>query len=486
MAKKINNLLVGVFALVTASVITSCQVQVGSSNNTTSVGVQLDELQTIMAKYDELGYEYEYTGEPVEITMAHWNAAGANIEKQVVEAALEGFSKRYPSITVKLDIVQDYENVYGNYLGANTAHDVFLVPDGSISGWANSGKLMNLDPYINNSDILDDLDNMYDSCLTRYQYDPSTGRMGSGNQLALPKDIGPYVMYYNKDWFEQKGVDLPPSDGIMTLKEATEMWKSLKKTSADGSRTTGYGVAGIGIEGLVWSAGGDFLNETRTAFPTDEKTLAGLKRGYQYMKDAYLTWEILPPKVFAGQMDASTLFAQQKVACVIAGRWDVSTFRTLSFNWDVAHVPSFTNNPTKNMYSGSVGYGVNSKYEPGKPTANADKLEAAWKVVEYIASKEGQEILTSTGFQVPVYEDLALDPELVAKEKAKGPENYEIFVEAAINQGYGLWQYRNNIKWKTDGYDIPSEHLFSTDPTTEITVDEFLAIAKVKVTENLG
>lgn len=485
MQKKYKNLLTGFLAVISASVVASCQV-VTTGTTTAPVDVELSELERIMKKYDDLGYKYEYSGNQVEITMCHWDSAGASIEKQVVEAVLQGFKARYPDISVDLEILQNYETIYGNRLGSNQAHDVFLIPDGSISGWASSGKIMNLSPYIDASDLLDDLDDMYESCLTRYQYNPATGRMGSGNQLALPKDIGPYVMYYNKDWFEMMDVDLPPSDRIMTISEAVNMWLSLTKYSADGSKITGYAVAGINIEGLVWSAGGDFLNADRTAFPTDEASLNGLKRGYQFKQDSVLTWQIEPPSSFTQGTDATQLFAQQKVACVMGGRWEVSTFRTLPFNWDIAYVPSFEVNPTKNMYSGSVGYGVNSKYEAGKSTANPDKLEASWKLVEYIASKEGQEILTSTGFQIPVYESLALDEKLVASEKEKGPYNYEIFVQSAVNQGYGLWQYRNNVLWKEQGYDVPSENLFAADESKRLTVDEFLEIAKEKVNSNLG
>ena len=121
------------------------------------------------------------------------------------------------------------------------------------------------------------------------------------------------------------------------------------------------------------------------------------------------------------------------------------------------------------MYSGSVGYAINSQ---------TSKKLAAWKLVEYIASKEGQEILATTGFQIPVYEDLALEENLVASEKEKGPQNYEVFVESAKNQGYGLWQYRSNTLWKENGYDLNSEKLYAEVESERITVDEFLQKAK--------
>lgn len=450
----------------------------GTQNNTsvgdipTSVDVPVNELDAILKKYDDLGYEYTFDDnrDSVNISMAHWDSSGAVVERQVVDTLLKGFKKRYPTISVDLEIIQSYEDSYGNTIAAGKAHDVFLTPDGAIPSWSSSGMLENLSPYINNSDILSikDMDDIYPSCLTRYQYNPSTGRMGSGNQLALPKDVGPYVMYYNKDWFEEKGVELPPSDRIMTMDEALAMWKALTKKDNNG-KINGYAVAGLPIEGLVWSAGGDFLNPDRTAFPTDASTVAGLKKGYQFMQDSYVKDFIQPPASFVGTMDPTALFQQQYVACVISGRWDVTAFRLLNFDWDIAYVPAFTENPTKNMYSGSVGYAVNSKSQ--------EKL-AAWKLVEYIASKEGQEILSATGFQIPVYESLALEENLVESEKEKGPLNYEIFVESAKNQGYGLWQYRSNTMWKVKGYDLPSENLYAEKANARITVDEFLAEAK--------
>ncbi len=473
--KKSMFCLVSLLCLAAMTVSLFCGCQVVNTQESTIGGAELSELEAIMKKYDDAGYTYTYDGEPCTITMAHWNSSGANVERAVVEAVLQGFSARYPNITVELEILQDYEATYGQRLAAGTAHDVFLVPDGAISGWAPSGKIVNLTPYIEKSTILNDLDDIYDSCLSRYQYNAETKKMGSGDQYALPKDVGAYVMYYNKDWFQEKGVELPPADRIMTMDEALEMWQSLTKYD-DAGNITGYGVAGIVPEGCVWSAGGDFLNESRDGFPTDPNTLKGLAKGYQFIQDAYLTYKIMPPNTFSGSMSAANLFAQQKVATIWGGSWEVATFRQLSFEWDIAYVPAFEENPTANMYSGSVGYGIYNKCE---------NKDAAFKLVEYIASKEGQEILSATGFQFPVYESVALEASFVANEKELGPQNYEIFVESAKMQGYGLWQYRKNTLWKVNGYDVPSEFLVSFDPDTLITVEEFLSRAKDLVNANI-
>lgn len=447
----------------------------GSSTDTGNTSI-IDKgftLEDIQKKYDDLDWSYD--GDPCTIRMCHWDSAGRNVESAVINALLKGFYKRYPKIKVELEILTDYENTYGNNISANNMHDVFLVPDGAFGSWASTKKLVNLTPYVDSSTIIDK-DNMYETSLTRYQYNYGSSRPGSGVQLALPKDIGPYVMYYNEDIFKQLNVDLPPSNRIMTMEEATKMWQGLTKKDSKGNITC-YGVGGLGIEGLVWSGGGDFLNETRDAFPSDQKTLEGLKNGYQYMQDSYFKYQIQPPSEFTAGQDASTLFSMQKIATYIGGRFNVTSFMNLDFHWNVCYVPAFTVNQNKNMYSGSVGYAMSSTCK--------NKL-AAWKLIEYIASREGQEILSSTGFQIPVYADLALSEDVKKREEINYPGlNYEVFVHSAENQSYGLWQYRNNQKWKTMGYDTTSEYLYHSDSSKRWTVDYFLTQAKEAVTENL-
>ena len=426
-------------------------------------------LEKIMEKYDDLPYEYE--GEECTLEMCHWDANGASVERQVIEAMLQGFYKRYPKIHVNLEILSNYESTYPSRLAAGNVHDVFLVPDGSFNAWAKTNTCENLDAYIESSDLINTSE-LYETSLTRYRYDLKGSKPSlSGNQLALPKDIGPTVMYYNKDIFDSMNVAYPSATKRMTYDEATEMWKAVTKKDKSGNITK-YGVSGLPTEGLVWSAGGDFLNPERNAFPTDEKTLAGLKKGYQYIQDAYVTNYITPPIEFTTGSDGTTLFSQERVACFIGLKSYVTQFRELQFDWDIAPVPAFEENPTASAWSGSVGYSVFNK---------SQHKEAAWKLVEYISSKEGQEILSATGFQIPCYPSIANSEEFIQQEKKNKPTNVEVFMKEAEGQPVGLWCYRDTQTWKTQGFDSTSELLFASDESKRITVDEFLAQVKAKV-----
>lgn len=433
-----------------------------------------DMLSSIMKKYDHL--KYEYSGEPVSISMCHWTGDGATIERQVIEAMLKGFNIRYPNIKVDLDILPDYESTYPSRLAAGNVHDVFMMPDGSFAAWAKTKSCLNLSNFIAASDLVIP-EKMYQTSLTRYRYNQTTGQPDTnGLQLALPKDIGPMVMYYNKNAFDEMGVAYPKDDEIMDIEAARAMWKSLVKKNKN-DVVTRYAVSDLSIEGLVWSAGGDFLNPERTQFPTEETTIEGLRKGYQFVQDAYVKDCIVPPIEFTSGSDGKTLFSQQRVACYIGLKSNVTAFRGLSFDWDVCPIPAFSSVPEKNGWSGSVGYSVFSKTK---------YPEAAWKLVEYISSMEGQDILSATGFQIPSYPEIGYSEDFLNREKQSKPHNVEAFLMAANNQPYGLWNYRDTQTWKVQGYDVTSELLFASDPNERWTVEEFLQNAKAKVNSYLG
>ena len=441
-------------------------------DDTGGIEVSQDQIDIIQAKYDAQGAVYEYTGDPVTLTMSHWDSDGASKERAVLDVLLQGFYKRYPTINVSLDIISDYETTYSNNFAAGRVHDVFLVSDGVFTNWvkASSQTMVNLDPYIAASELLD-MDDMFDSVVTRYQYDAATGLTGQGSQMTMPRDISAHVMYYNKDMFEEAGVELPPSDRIMTMDEATEMWTQLTR-DLDGDGTPDvYGVAGLNMEGLVWSAGGDFVNDERTGFPTEQSDLDALEKAYKYLQDAYYTFNdgkgIAPDASMNMTGDATTLFAQEMVATVIAGSWEMASIQGNSFDWDIAYVPAYEENPTANSWSGSVSYAIYSGIDDAK-------FDAAWKLVEYIGSPEGQEILASTGFQFPIYESVAFSDEYLSKYEGGQPSNYEIFLRSASEQPAGTWTYLPSDQWKEMGYDAYSAYLLDVTAENRWNVDRFL------------
>lgn len=445
-----------------------------------------EDIVSIMKKYDADFEASPYTGKACNISLVHWDGDGQSIEMSVLNTMLKGFKKRYPTISVSLTILSDYESSYSTRLTGNDIADVFLMPDGDVNQWVELGQCEPLDDYIASSTLLN-LEEIYPTATSRYVYDFNKHVSGQGGTtIALPKDIGPMVMYYNKSAFKKAGLPYPSDTEIMSMDDAFKMWTNLKQKDSKGNISM-YGVGGLSIEGLVWSAGGDFLNAERNAFPTDPNVLAGLKKGYEQMQKSYVipkgaTEEeakyccVQPPASWTNGADDSKLFSNQMLACYIGLKSKVAAFRKLDFDWDVCPVPSNSVYPTKNAWSGSVGYSMWNK---------SKNKEAAWKLIEYIDSKEGQELLSATGFQIPIYPELASQEDYLERESNNLPANFKCFLNAAEKQPIGLWSYHSNTLWKSEGFDKYVEKVFAAVEDGQITVDSFLNTTKTAVNQLL-
>ena len=115
------------------------------------------------------------------------------------------------------------------------------------------------------------------------------------------------------------------------------------------------------------------------------------------------------------------------------------------------------------------------------PQGDSAKLDAAWKLVEYIGCPEGQEILAATGFQFPIYQSVAFDEDYLAVYENSKPSNYEIFLKSASTQPAGTWMYLTSDQWKELGYDGLSAPLLDTNANDRWTVERFLDECKTTI-----
>lgn len=104
-----------------------------------------------------------------------------------------------------------YESVE-QVLAGNRCPDVVYVGDDVCKSWAINDYIIPLDEYVANSTVID-LSDMWESGIQRYRYDVETGLSNATSPLwALPKDIGPTVLYYNVNYFENAGIHIISQD----------------------------------------------------------------------------------------------------------------------------------------------------------------------------------------------------------------------------------------------------------------------------------
>lgn len=420
----------------------------------------------------------------IHLRLVHWDNGGST-ETDLVKVVCKEFEKDHPGIKVDVEIISSYEQQFNNLMAAKDIPDVFCVPDGNFGQWVKTGVMLDLQPYYDATTNIDK-EHIAQSALTRYRYDGKT--MSKGDLYCMPKDITPYVMYYNKDLFDQYGVEYPSATEIMDSYEALEMWKQFgynlgtvstyKKSTA--SHAAGeiklsedhvYGVAKIYPEGLIWSNGADYLSEDRTEVLIDSEEFIEV---YDYIVECECVYGVAPTSDLYSSISEKTLFLNGQAACYIEGRSVTTDLRNKAdFEWDIAPIPAFTTNQQCNGWSGSVGYGVY------KNTAYPDE---AYLLAEYFTSKKGQLIMAEAGFTAPLYDDEETVNAFLELEEGKLPANTQEFLRAAQYQRPGLWQYLPSVRWK-ERLDSDSGAMFTKDPSIRLTASQFVTDEKNVILE---
>lgn len=360
-------------------------------------------------------------GESVKIKFAGW---GDPSEKEVFTKLIKDFEQKNPTIKVEyLHIPADYVGKMNTILAGGDAPDVFYVPDGDFGRWVSQGLLHPIQEFVDASSL--DTGDMWESGLLRYRYDGAVN--GQGPLYALPKDIGPTVLYYNKDLFTKMNVPFPSADTPMTFEQLLDTAKKL--TVEENGKVKQYGMGPIWWEGFVFGNGGAFLTDDRREFVGNgEAAVSAL----QFAADLANVHKVVPNAAALKDMNDSQMFQTGRLAMMITGRWMVPEFRKLGFDWDVAPLPV---NKWAG-WSGSVGIGIYSKTK---------HLEAAYKLVEYLGGPEGQKEQSLMGFAIPSFKSMAATD--VFLQPGQKPEHAEVFIKAAENQVPGPWTNLPNAKW---------------------------------------
>ena len=435
----------------------------------------------------------------INLTLYHWDNGG-NTETDLVYEVCEKFEEKYPHINVTVEIISSYESQFRNFMAASNVPDVFCVPDGNFGQWVETGVMLNIQEYYDNTTNEGiDKEHIASSALKRYRWNGKT--MGTGDLYCMPKDITPYVMYYNKDLFDQYDVPYPteveywvneckelelyayihtdkeitPEDydkigqiaienGILDPYAAMCMWMrfgyfrdTIKSTNPiKFTKDHIYGVAKFYPESLVWSNGADYLNVSEDKVEVMINSPEFVE-AFEYMVAGQTEYGVAATSEVITSTSEKTMFLNGSAACFIEGRSSTTDLRNKAdFDWDIAPIPAFTNNQNCNGWSGSVGYGV---------YVNTKHPDEAYLLAEYFTSKEGQFIMAEAGFTAPLYNDEETIQKFLEIEEGKLPANTQEFIRAAQYQRPGLWQYLPSVKWK-EFFDVSSGAMFNgtTDP----------------------
>lgn len=262
--------------------------------------------------------------------------------------------------------------------------DVFWMHSNEFTKYAKYDILLDLTDKIKESEKID---------LTKYPEDIVDLYNYSDKQYAVPKDIDTIGLWYNKKMFDEAGLDYP--DETWTWDTFIEAAKKL--TKADGSQY-GYTLNPTSTQdgwyNMVYSMGGSILSEdSKNSTMNDPNTIKALN----FIKDM-INDGSLPPYEVITENGADALFTSGKVAMVFQGSWMVNYLTTNEYvaaNGDVAVLPKDAETGDRISIYNGLGWAA---------AANTDNPEGAWKLIEYLGSKEAQQKQADLGVTMSAYE----------------------------------------------------------------------------------
>lgn len=247
--------------------------------------------------------------EPVTIKFANYALLEQGYE-EFWNNVKSGFEAENPNITIEY-VTAPYGEIVNqviNMAGGGDRVDMIFGEIGWVSGLADSGLTVPVEEVLS-SDYLGDF---YPSVMESFEID--------GQAYGLPMYISPYVLYYNKDLFEQAGLD--PDAPPATFDEMLEYAQKLSQlTDANGNKVYAFGqttasvpISGSSINAMIINYGGTLLDE--------EGNLSIDNQGF---KDAISMLKLLDEKGYNPQnaklKDLRNLFALGQLAMYYDQAW---------------------------------------------------------------------------------------------------------------------------------------------------------------------
>ena len=296
------------------------------------------------------------------------------------KALVEAYEKAHPDVTVELVDLgsSDYSTVLTTQLTGNGADfDVVSIKD--VPGYmalVNKGVLEPLDPYIEKDGV--DLSG-YKGLTDQVKVD--------GKMYELPFKSDFWVVYYNKDVFDNAGVEYPTND--MTLEQYDEIAKKLTNTEPGqevyGShyhvwRSTVQMFGMIDGEHTILDGNYDYLKPYYDIILDEQEN--GVCQDYATLKTSNLHYSGAFSQGNVGMMNMGTWFISTLIDKVKSGEYIDCA------NWGIVKYP----HPEGVEAGATVG-----STTPVAINAKSDDPDLAWEFVKFATGEEGAMALADNG-----------------------------------------------------------------------------------------
>jgi len=327
------------------------------------------------------------------------------------------FEEEHPNIKINTTWVPP-ENYYDKLkvrIASGNAPDLMRIVIEQYQDLADRGAFLDIQPYVDkdvesNPEFASQMDDYFNILIDALEYNDSL--------YGLPGDWNNAIIFYNKDLFDEAGVEYPRAD--WTVEEFLAAARELTKDNNGDGKTDQYGYLVTGdwfdcIAPWIYTFDGSILNEDWSkAEINSPKSVEGIK----FINDLVNKYEVSPPPAVMKQFGGSQFFMTGKVAMAHYGRYMVPAFRRANFNWDVQEQPI---GPSGER---GVPFGV-AAISASKDT---EYPEAAYEFIKYFSSPEAVEVMNDLGNSIPVLRSVTETDEF--KNPELPPANQFAMIEA--------------------------------------------------------
>jgi ABC-type glycerol-3-phosphate transport system substrate-binding protein len=304
--------------------------------------------------------------QPVTLTWFMWSGSNQEVQAWQYDASL--VTKQYPWIHIKFETTTfaDYWTKLETEAASGTLPDIVSLQSLRTTGFADNFRP--LEPYINSSHF--DLPAFNKTIIKGLTY--------HGSLRALPYDLGPYVVYYNKAMFDKYHVSYPSMNWTYAefLQDAQKM-----------SHGNDYGIAASPYPDLwlpfALSSGAQYLTSSGKLDLTNPQLADALQN---YAKLVY-QYHVSPTFTVPQATNTASIWEAGNIGMVIDGPWDlINDKSTAKFNFGIAPIPT--------MSHGSVSIVAGSGFGISNTSQHPDD---AWKAISVLTGNSAEQYLSTQG-----------------------------------------------------------------------------------------
>lgn len=383
---------------------------------------------------------------PVTLTMSAW---GGSVDKKVYTERLALAKKKFPNITVNLQLVpsaDDYNQKIQTAIVGGKGPDILELAE-TTPVFADKNEILPLDDKTAAAKM--DLNAMFGPKVPKiFQW--------KGHQYAIPDRSGAMVVYYNKAMFDKAKVAYPTGEwGWQDLLSASK-----KLTIRNGDTVKQWGFSTIDWwpywMSFMYQNGGKILDGSGNPKVDTPENAEALK----FYNDLAWKYKVAPtPRDLANMKNVGPdqLFAQGKLAMEITGFWNIAAANSVKgLDWDIAPLWHGKNPATSAFFNG-LAISRTSKHP-------AD----AFKVMQFLASDAGQGPIIDNAEDAPANINVQASDAFLKPSWATRSVNMRAFGESAdaIFVPPLIPQWNEMLKVFTDNLDV----LFKNQSTPQETL----------------